>query len=116
MMHSLRVLSYLEHFKVTDEGVAGGEVVPKHHDAPAGLAPHVAEAVVGEVGDPGPGGDVDPAVRAHPALGTQTHTWESCRPRWPTEDTQPYLEHRGPPRTHSRHAEDAPDTQPCYDG
>ena len=82
MMHSLRVLSYLEHFKVTDEGVAGGEVVPKHHDAPAGLAPHVAEAVVGEVGDPGPGGDVDPAVRAQPALGTQTHTWDREHGTW----------------------------------
>ena len=85
MMHSLRVLSYLEHFKVTDEGVAGGEVVPKHHDAPAGLAPHVAEAVVGEVGDPGPGGDVDPAVRAQPALGTQTHTWDTEHGTWNME-------------------------------
>ena len=43
---------YLEHLKVTHELVAGGEVVPEHDDAPAGLAPHVAEAVVGEVGDP----------------------------------------------------------------
>ena len=45
--------SYLEHLKVTHKLVAGGEVVPEHDDAPAGLAPHVAEAVVGEIGDPG---------------------------------------------------------------
>ena len=44
--------AYLEHLKVAHELVAGGEVVPEHDDAPAGLAPHVAEAVVGEVGDP----------------------------------------------------------------
>ena len=66
---------YLEHLKVTHKLVAGGEVVPEHDDAPAGLAPHVAEAVVGEIGDPGAWGDIDTAVWAQPALRTQAHTW-----------------------------------------
>ena len=65
---------YLEHLKVTHELVAGGEVVPEHDDAPAGLAPHVAEAVVGEVGHPRSRGDIDTAIRTQPAIGTQTDT------------------------------------------
>ena len=66
--------SYLEHFKVTHELVAGGEVVPEHDDAPAGLAPHVAEAVVGEVGHPRSGGYINTAIRAKPAIGAKTDT------------------------------------------
>ena len=65
---------YLEHLKVTHELVAGGEVVAEHDDAPAGLAPHVAEAVVGEVGHPRSGGDIDTAVRTQPAICAQTYT------------------------------------------
>ena len=65
---------YLEHLKVTHELVAGGEVVPEHDDAPAGLAPHVAEAVVGEVGHPRSGGNIDTAVGTQPAIGTQAYT------------------------------------------
>ena len=65
---------YLEHLKVTHELVAGGEVVPEHDDAPAGLAPDVAEAVVGEVGHPRSRGDIDTAIRTQPAIGTQTDT------------------------------------------
>ena len=68
-------ISYLEHFKVTDKLVTGGEVVPEHDDAPAGLAADVTEAVVGEVGDPGAGADIHTTVRAQPSLGTETHTW-----------------------------------------
>ena len=49
--------------------VAGGEVVPEHDDAPARLAPHVAEAVVGEVGHPRSRGDIDTAIRSKPAIG-----------------------------------------------
>ena len=65
---------YLEHLKVTHKLVAGSKVVAKHDDAPAGLAPHVAEAVVGEVGHPRSRGDIDTAVRTKPAIGTQTDT------------------------------------------
>ena len=65
---------YLEHLKVTHELVAGGKVVAEHDDAPAGLAPHVAEAVVGEVGHPRSRGDIDTAVRTQPPIGAQTDT------------------------------------------
>ena len=65
---------YLEHLKVTHELVASGEVVAEHDDAPAGLAPHVAEAVVGEVGHPRSGGYIDTAVRTKPSIGAQTDT------------------------------------------
>ena len=68
--------SYLEHLEVAEELRAGGEVVSRHGDVAARLAPHVAQAVVAEVCHAGPGRDVHPAVGARPVVRTQTHT---CR-------------------------------------
>ena len=48
------------------------KIVPRDHQVPARLAPHIAEAVVAEVGHPGPGEDVDAAVGPDPAIRTQT--------------------------------------------
>ena len=57
---------------MTDKIVTLGKVISGHDDAAAGFAPHIAQTIVGQVGDPGTRGDINAAVSSDPALGTET--------------------------------------------
>ena len=59
---------------MAEQAIVVGKVVPGHDQALAGLAPHVAEAVVAEVGEPGSNLQVNAAVGAVPAVSTQAHS------------------------------------------
>ena len=59
---------------MAEQAIVVGKVVPGHDQALAGLAPHVAEAVVAEVGESGPNLQVNAAVGTVPAVSTQAHS------------------------------------------
>ena len=68
-------MSHLKHFEVAHQSVIVSKVVARHDETLARFAPDVAEAVVAEVGNPGPRTEVNTAVGSSPALGTETETW-----------------------------------------
>ena len=68
-------LHHLKHFKAAHQTVIVSKVVAGDDETLARFAPDVTEAVVAEVGHPGPRTEVDTAVGSLPALGTETETW-----------------------------------------
>ena len=94
------VLNHLKHFKVAHQTVIVSKVVAGDDETLARFAPDVAEAVVAEVGHPGPRTEVHTAVRALPAFSTETepctadHGVRVVTPVWPG-NTRSHLRYIG---------------------